>query len=80
MVRHDGRVSHMQAFIRNLRIDGHTRRFTIAQTNAGWEVREEQDSRLVRRVEYHDWHRVERARRNITIEASQLQDAGWRLE
>jgi hypothetical protein len=70
----------MDAFIKSLRNDGHTRRYTIAMTDAGWEVREEQDNRVVRRVEYQDWHRVERARRSITIEANQLQDAGWRLE
>jgi hypothetical protein len=40
---------------------GHTTRFTVAESPGGWEVREERDSRLVRRVEFSDWHRVERA-------------------
>ena len=70
----------MDAFIKSLRHDGHTRRYSIAMTGTGWEVREEQDSRVVRRIEYQDWHRVERARRFMTNEANQLQNAGWNLE
>jgi hypothetical protein len=41
-------------------------------------VRHEQDSRVVHRAEYHDWHRVERARRSMTLEMNELQAAGWR--
>jgi hypothetical protein len=67
-------------FMRSLRYADHTRCYSIARTNAGWEVREERDSRLVRRQEYHDWHRVERARRSMAGEVSQLQDAGWQME
>jgi hypothetical protein len=40
---------------------GHTARFTVTESPSGWEVREERDSRMVRRVEFSDWHRVERA-------------------
>lgn len=41
---------------------GETRRFTISDAgDAGWEVREEQDSRVIWRRRYTDWHRVERA-------------------
>ena len=40
---------------------GRTERFTIHQSSVGWEVREEQDSALVRSTHYTDWHRVERA-------------------
>ena len=65
---------------RSLRNDDHTRRDTIAETPAGWVVRQEQDSKVVRLVEYHDWHRVERARRSITIEMNELEAAGWRPE
>jgi hypothetical protein len=79
-LRHDWSGIHMRAFIRKLRNDEHTRRYSIEITDAGWEVREEQDSRVVRRVAYQDWHRVERARRSMTIEANQLQDAGWQVE
>ena len=47
----------------NLSNSGHTRRFQIKPLDAaGWEVREEEDSRLVSARVYNDWHRVERAR------------------
>ena len=65
-------------FTRHLRNADHTRRYSIAETPAGWEVRQELDSQVVRRVEYQDWHRVERARRSITIEVNELEAAGWR--
>ena len=49
-------------FAKELRQAGHTKRFTISQAGSeGWEVRVEQDSQVVRRVHYTDWHRVERA-------------------
>lgn len=67
-------------FTTSLRNADHTRRFRIASTESGWEVREEQDDHVVRRVEYQDWHRVERARRTITMAVSQLQADGWRVE
>ena len=55
-----------------------TRHFSITDAgNSGWEVREEADSRIVRRVLYTDWHRVERARLSFTLEASTLAEAGW---
>jgi hypothetical protein len=41
--------------------DGQTQRFTITRGEFGWHVREEHDSRVVRSVNYTDWHRVERA-------------------
>lgn len=65
-------------FTRQLRNADHTRRYSIAETSAGWEVRQELDSQVVRRVEYSDWHRVERARRSITTEVIELEAAGWR--
>ena len=67
-------------FSRSLRNREHTRRYSIVPTDSGWEVREEHDSRVTRRVQYHDWHRVERARRVIAAEMQQLQAAGWRVE
>ena len=70
----------LDMFTRSARNAQQTRRFSIASTAAGWEVREERDSRLVRRVAYQDWHRVERARRSITSELEQLREAGWTLE
>jgi hypothetical protein len=64
-------------FTTELRQAGHVRRFTIRESTEGWEFREEADSELVRRVQYRDWHRVERARMRIDAEASALEDRGW---
>lgn len=65
-------------YLRLLRKAEQTRRFTIIDTEpSGWEVREERDSRVIRRVRYNDWHRVERARAAFAIEAASLADAGW---
>ena len=61
-----------------LRKATHTRTFTITNTPlAGWEVREEQDSRLISSRLYQDWHRVERAKQTFAREAADLRDAGW---
>ena len=46
---------------RERRADGHFERFTVSSSERGWEVREEQDQRIVRTSHYSDWHRVERA-------------------
>jgi len=67
----------MYAFTRQLRYLQHTHRFSILSTDSGWEVREERDSKIVRRATYQDWHRVERARRSITIELDNLRRNGW---
>jgi hypothetical protein len=67
----------MYAFVKRLRNNQHTRRFSIAATSAGWEVREEHDSKLVRRTALSDWHRVEQARRLINRESATLKDEGW---
>jgi hypothetical protein len=53
------------------------KRFSIVQTGRYWEVLEEQDRQVVRRVSYDDWHRVERARRVFGLEADTLRRAGW---
>lgn len=66
-------------YTKELRQAGHVRRFTISEYGGeGWEVREERDSELVRRVQYQDWHRVERARMRIDAEVSTLEETGWR--
>jgi hypothetical protein len=67
----------MYAFSRSLKNAEHTVRYSILATEAGWELREEHDSRIVRRVQYQDWHRVERARRTIAFEADALREKGW---
>jgi hypothetical protein len=64
-------------FTRQLTLAGHCKRFTISRVAGGWEVRQEEDSRLVRRIRYDDWHRVERARMRIDAEVLGLKDDGW---
>ena len=64
-------------FSKSLRNKEQTRRYSIAPTESGWEVREERDSEVVKKVRYQDWHRVERALRSITIELDDLQKQGW---
>lgn len=67
----------MCAFSRKLQYLEHTRRYSIAVTDEGWEVREERDSQVVRQQKYQDWHRVEHVRRSITIEVDGLRNKGW---
>lgn len=64
-------------FARELKKDQHERRFTIVQNGRYWEVLEEQDRLVVRRVVYDDWHRVERAKRVFAREVDSLCQAGW---
>ena len=64
-------------FYKSLRHDHQTRRYSIAATSEGWEVLEERDNEVVKKVQYQDWHRVERARRSITIELDALRGKGW---
>lgn len=40
---------------------GHVNRFTITKGRAGWDVRQERDDAVVKRINYTDWHWVERA-------------------
>jgi hypothetical protein len=66
-------------FAKELRQAGHTKRFSISEAGSeGWEVRVEQDSQVVRRVHYTDWHRVERAVLMMSRQVSELEDNGWR--
>lgn len=67
----------MYAFAKSIRKAEHTRRYSIQPTRTGWEVREEQDSQVVRQSCHQDWHRVERARRAFVMELSNLQEKGW---
>jgi hypothetical protein len=68
-------------FTRELTQAGHVRRFTIREdAGHGWEVREEQDSQVVRHVRYDDWHRVERALLSMREQVSELEERGWRTD
>jgi hypothetical protein len=65
-------------FSKRLRSEEHTREFVIDNADErGWEVREEQDQRIVKRTWVRDWHRVETAMMRFGLEAVQLQRAGW---
>lgn len=66
-------------FSKVLRFQPQTRHYSISTTADGWEVREERDSEVVKQVRYQDWHRVERARRSITVELDDLQRRGWEV-
>jgi hypothetical protein len=64
---------------RTFRKADQTHRFVISNPDGfGWEVREEEDSRVISRVRYTDWHRVERARMAFAQQALNLELSGWR--
>jgi hypothetical protein len=72
-------MDRQQMFKKELTNAGHIRRFTIREAGGhGWEVREEQDSQIVRRVRYDDWHRVERALTTMREQVLELEERGWR--
>ena len=65
-------------YARILQNAAHVRRFTITATSSsGWEVRDEEDSLIIKSRRYDDWHRVERARLTFAAAAENLRDAGW---
>jgi hypothetical protein len=67
-------------FSRQLILAGHTRSFVITSSHAeGWEMRVEEDSRVLRRTRYTDWHRVERALASLEREVEALTARGWRM-
>jgi hypothetical protein len=67
-------------FAQELTNAGHIRRFEIRSKGAeGWEMRVEEDSTLLRRQRFTDWHRVERAITRVALEVAELQSAGWTL-
>ena len=67
----------MYPFVKSLRKADHIRRYSIQPTSAGWEVREEQDSEILRHSYYQDWHRVERALQSFSLKLNTLRDEGW---
>ena len=65
-------------FAKELRRGGHTRTFSIRDAGAsGWEVRDQQDDRVLKHVHYSDWHRVERALNMFTLQIDDLESNGW---
>jgi hypothetical protein len=68
-------------FSRNLHHDGHTRRFVIRRAaGAGWDVRAEEDARILADARYRDWRRVERARLVFESTTLALEQQGWTVE
>ena len=62
------------------RLQSHERIKTFVVDEAderGWEVREEENHRVIKRTQMHDWHHVENAIMRFALEATQLQRAGW---
>lgn len=65
-------------FTKRLRSQEHFKAFVVDKADdRGWEVREEEDHKVVKRTWMHDWHRVETAMMRFALEATQLQRAGW---
>ena len=65
-------------YIRLLRKSAHTKKFTVTHKQPfGWEVHEEEDSRIVVSARFRDWRRVERAMRTFANKAASLREHGW---
>ena len=65
-------------YTRLLLKSAHSKKFTVQwHDHAGWEVSEEEDSRVVLSVRYRDWHRVERAMNRFADKATSLLEKGW---
>lgn len=66
-------------FAKELRQEGHTRKFTIKDRGReGWEVQDVQDDRVLKQITYTDWHRVERALDVFHLQIGDLERQGWR--
>ena len=65
-------------YAKSLRREFQTRRFSIQLVpDAGWEVRDEANQEVLKRVILHDWHRVEREIVTFAREAAALRADGW---
>lgn len=56
---------------------GHVHRFVVTSDVHGWEVIEEEDSAVLKRVHREDWHRVERDAWLFQVRACTLTREGW---
>ena len=65
-------------YTRLLLNSAHSMKFTVkCDDKPGWQVSEEEDSRVVLSVRYRDWHRVERAMKIFADKATSLLKRGW---
>jgi hypothetical protein len=56
---------------------GHVHHFVVRHDTTGWDVREEEDSKVIRQAHLDDWHRVERAVQLFDDAAVALERDGW---
>ena len=56
---------------------GHVHHFMVQHSTTGWDVREEEDSTIIRQAHYDDWHRVERSVQLFEQAATMLERDGW---
>jgi hypothetical protein len=67
-------------FTKELHQQGYTRKFTVSDRRRdGWEIRAEEDNRVLKQAVYTDWHRVERALSLFTLEIGELESRGWAI-
>lgn len=79
MIRVDGKEDAM--FDVCLRRADHVREYFVSnRSEAGWEIRSEEDRTLRQHACYRDWHRVERALSLFRHEIAELQKQGWRVD
>ncbi|MSO56006.1 MAG: hypothetical protein EXQ55_03660 [Acidobacteria bacterium] len=65
-------------YARRLFSDWRTRGVVIDHVNElGWEISEEKDNQVVKRLWLRDWHRVENTMMRFTFTAMELERAGW---
>jgi hypothetical protein len=64
-------------FTRHLINESHVHDFIITPDARGWDVREEEDSSVLRRAHHDDWHRVERETLLFNLRALALKANGW---
>jgi hypothetical protein len=62
---------------RHFNDQGHVRRFVVTNEGEGWEIREEEDSAVLRRTVRQDWHRVEMDIHLFELRAQALKGEGW---
>jgi hypothetical protein len=71
------RLERTMSLDRRLINQEHVRRFVVTSDVGGWEVREEEDSAVLRRAHRKDWHHVERDIHLFEIRARALKREGW---
>jgi hypothetical protein len=65
----------------SLRRADHVREYFISnRSEAGWEIRSEEDRMLRKHACYRDWHRVERTALLFRSEIAELMSQGWQVQ